>query len=190
MNRELPPTNRVALVVFLTTGYAVSFAEARISVLRDLTGAQVDLLPGLMIYAAMAYRFEIVLGCAALFGLFYDSLSANVLGSSFVALAVVGLGALRFRELLLSDQFITHWILGLIGTAIAPVIALVVMNLCGVQPLVGLGSLWQWLIMIAGGGLVTPVWFRFFNRLDDASRFKEMPESAFRADRQIARGRR
>lgn len=190
MSRELPSTNWVALIVFLTTGYAVTFAEARVSFVRDLTGAQIDLLPGMMVYAAMAYRTEIVLVVAALFGAFYDSLSANVLGTSFVALAAVGLGASRFRELLLSDQFITHWILGVIASAVAPVVALIVLNLCGLQPLIGLGSLWQWAIMTAGGGFVTPLWFRFFNRLDDASRFKEMPELTFRQDRSIERGRR
>jgi len=131
-----------------------------------------------------------VLGVAALFGAFYDSLSANLLGTSFVGLAAVGLGASRFRELLLSEQFITHWILGVIASALAPIIALIVLNLCSLQPLVGLGSLWQWAIMTAGGGFITPLWFKFFNRLDDASRFKEMPELAFRPDRQMERGRR
>ncbi len=190
MSRELPSTNWVALTVFVATGYAVAFAEGRVTTLRDLTGAQVDLLPGLMVYAAMAYRMEVVLGCAFLFGLLYDSLSANVLGTSFIALSVIGLAASRFRELLLSDQFITHWILGVIGSALAPVLSLVVLNLEGMPPLLGLSSLWQWAIMIAGGGLMTPVWFKLFNQLDDASRFKEMPESAFRTDRQIARGKR
>jgi len=189
VSRELPTTNWVALAVFVTTGYAVSFAEGRVTALRDLTGAQIDLLPGMMVYAAMAYRTVIVLGCAALFGLFFDSLSANVLGTSFTSLAAVGLAAARFRELLLSDQFITHWVLGLIASGIAPLIALIVLNLCGFQPLLGVGSFWQWAMMIAGGGFMTPVWFKFFNRLDDASRFKEMPESAFRQDRQMARGK-
>jgi rod shape-determining protein MreD len=190
MSRELPATNWVALSVFVTAGYAVAFAEARVTALRDLTGAQVDLLPGLMVYAAMAFRTEIILGCAALFGLFYDSLSTNVLGTSFTALAAIGLGAARFRELLLSDQFVTHWVLGLIASAVAPAISILALNLSGAEPLLGLGSIWQWAVMIAGGGLVTPLWFKLFNRLDDASRFKELPESTFRTDRQIARGRR
>jgi rod shape-determining protein MreD len=190
VNRDLPSTNWVALTVFVTAGYAVAFAQGRITFLRELTGAQVDFLPGLMVYAAMAYRPELVLGCAFLFGAFYDSLSANVFGTSFTALALIGLGASRFRELLLSDQFITHWVLGVLASAFAPLISLLVLNLAAVEPLVGLASLWQWAVMIAGGGLATPLWFKFFNRLDDASRFKEMPESAFRPDRQIARGKR
>jgi rod shape-determining protein MreD len=190
MSRELPPTNWIALTVFVTAGYAIAFAEGRVTFLKELTGAQVDLLPGLMVYAAMAYRTELVLGCALLFGLFYDALSANAFGTSFTAYAVIGLSASRFRELLLSEQFITHWVLGLIASAVAPLIEIVLLKLAGMEPLIGLGSIWQWAIMIAGGGLATPVWFKFFNLLDDASRFKELPESAFRPDRQIARGKR
>jgi rod shape-determining protein MreD len=190
MSRELPTTNWVALAVFAMTGYVITFAGSRVMFFRDLTGAQLDVLPGMMVYAAMAFRTDVVLGCGCLFGLFYDSLSANVFGSTFVSLAVIGLSASRFRELLLSDQFITHWVLGLIASGVAPLISVLIQNLSGNQPLLGLGSLWQWLIMTAGGGFVTPLWFKFFNRLDDASRFKELPEITFRPDRQIARGKR
>lgn len=190
MSRELPSTNWVALSVFAIVGYVMVFAQARVTAFRDLTGAQLDFLPGLMVYAAMAFRLELVLGCAALFGLLFDSLSANSFGSSFVMLAVIGLVAGRFRELLLSDRFFTHWVLGLIAHALAPALSVGILKLSGTEPLLGMGSLWQWLVMTAGGGLVTPLWFKLFNRLDDASRFKELPESTFRPDREIARGRR
>jgi rod shape-determining protein MreD len=189
MTRELRPTNWVALAVFVVTGYAIIFAQSRFSAFRDVTGAQLDLIPGLMIYAALMFHMEIVIGCALVFGLLYDSLSANLLGSTFCTLAVIGLAACRYRELLLSNEFTTHWVLGLIASALAPVLTVAVLELCGAEPLVRWGSLWQWAIMTAGGGAVTPVWFRLFNRLDDALRYKELPESAFRPDRQIARGR-
>src|SRR3954468_22544519 len=98
-------------MVFIVAGYALIFAESRFTAFRDFTGTQIDFLPGLMVYAALAFRLDIVLGCACLFGLLYDSLSANVLGTSFCSLAVIVLGASRFREFLLSDQFTTHWVL-------------------------------------------------------------------------------
>lgn len=189
MNRELPSTNWVALSVFVITGYAVVFGQARFTAFRDFTGVQPDLLPGMLVYAALAFRLEIVLGCAAVFGLLFDSLSENVFGVTFCTLSVVGLGASRYREFLLSEQFTTHWVLGLAASGIAPVITLGIIKVAGAEPLVGLGSLWHWAIMTAGGGLVTPLWFKLFNRLDDALRYKELPESTFRPDRQIARGR-
>jgi rod shape-determining protein MreD len=150
---------------------------------------QLDLLPGMIIYAALVFRMEVVLLCAAVFGLLFDSLSANLPGTTFTSLAAIGVTASRFREVLLSNQFTTHWVLGLIASAVAPVISVLVLTLSGATPLVKFGSIWHWAIMTAGGGALTPVWFLFFSRLDDALSYKEAPESAFRSDRQIARGR-
>jgi rod shape-determining protein MreD len=189
MSRELQRTNQVLLVAFLVTGYFVIFAQARFSAFRDLTGAQPDLLPGMIVFAAMAFHLGTVMLCAAVFGLLFDSFSMNVLGTTFVSLAIIGFIASRYRELLLSEHFTTHWVLGLIASAIAPLISYSVLRLQDVKPLVAWSSAWHWAIMIAGGGVATPLWFKVFNRLDDALRYKELPESAFRPDRQIARGR-
>lgn len=189
MSRELQPTNGVMLLVFLVTGYVLIFAQARLTWFRDLTGAQVDLLPGMIVYAAMAFPLGTVMFCAGVFGLLFDSCSMNAIGTTFVTLALIGAAAGRYRELLLSEHFTTHWVLGLIASAVAPIIAYFLLRLMGMKPLIGWGSAWHWAIMTAGGGAVTPLWFKVFNRLDDALRYKEIPESVFRQDRQIARGR-
>jgi rod shape-determining protein MreD len=189
MNREFRPTNWLAVMVFLVTGYALIFAQARVELFRHLTGTQLDFIPGMMVYAALAFRLEIILLCSLVLGCLFDSLSSNLLGTTTISLFAIGLIGSRFRELLLSDQFSTHWVLGLAATALAPLLSLGVLKLGGMDPLIGPGSLWQWSIMTAGGGVVTPVWFKLFNRLDDALRYKELPESTFRPDRQIARGR-
>ena len=190
MSRELQPTNGVTLLVFLVTGYVVIFAQTRFTFFRDFFGAQPDLLPGMIVFAAMAFKVEVLMLCVVIFGCLFDATSSNALGTSIVSLGVIGLAASRNRELLLSDNFTTHWVLGLVASGVAPVIGYVVLNLSGMNPLVGAGSAWHWAIMTAGGGLFTPLWFKVFNRLDDALRFKEIPESTYRADRQIARGRR
>lgn len=189
MSRELQPTNRVMLLVFLFTGYLAIFAQVRFAWFRDFTGAQLDLLPGLMVYAAMAFPLGTVMLCAGVFGLLLDSCSMNVLGTSFVSLAVIGFLCSRYRELLLSEHFTTHWVLGLLASGCAPFLSYAMLRLLDLDPLVAWGSAWHWAIMTAGGGALTPLWFRVFNRLDDALRYKEIPESAFRQDRQIARGR-
>lgn len=189
MSRELQPTNWVTLLVFLITGYVVVFAQARFTAFRELTGVQPDLLPGMMVYAAMAFPLETVMVCATLFGLMFDSFSANALGTSMVSLGTIGFISSRYRDLLLSEHFTTHWVLGLTASAVAPLVAYGVLRLQDLTPLVSWASAWHWAIMIAGGGALTPLWFKVFNRLDGAFRYKEMPESAFRPDRQIARGR-
>ncbi|HVK57159.1 MAG TPA: rod shape-determining protein MreD [Candidatus Kapabacteria bacterium] len=189
MSREVQPTNGITLLVFLFTGYAIIFAQAKLTFFRDTFGAQPDLLPGMIVFAAMAFRVETVMLCAAILGVLLDAFSLNTLGVSVVSLGAIGFAASRYRELLLSEQFTTHWVLGLIASGIAPFITYIILRLSGMYPLVGAGSAWHWAITTAGGGLVTPLWFKVFNRLDDALRFKEIPESTFRADRQIARGR-
>jgi rod shape-determining protein MreD len=189
MSREVQPTNGVTLLVFLITGYVLIFAQARFTFFRDFFGAQPDLLPGMMVFAAFAFRLETVMYCAVTFGLMLDAFSMNALGISVVTLAGIGFAASRYRELLLSEQFTTHWVLGLVASGIAPIISYGLLRLSGMNPLIGVGSLWQWAIMTAGGGLVTPLWFKVFSRLDEALRYKEIPESTFRPDRQIARGR-
>jgi rod shape-determining protein MreD len=189
MKREVQPTVWLSVLVFLLAGYALIFAQAKVTALRAAIFTQPDFLPGLMIYAGLAFRVEVLLGCAAVLGFLFDSLSANPLGATFVTLSVVGLAAARFREYLLSDQFTTHWVLGLAGSGVAPLVAVGVCKFAGSEPLAGWSSAWHWAMMTAIGGIVTPVWFKLFNRLDDALRYKEAPESMFRADRQIARGR-
>jgi rod shape-determining protein MreD len=189
MSRELQPTNQVMLLVFLFTGYLIIFAQSKFTWFRDFTGAQVDLLPGMMVYAAMAFPIATVMLCATVFGLLLDSMSMNVLGTTLISLAAIGFISSRYRDLLLSEQFTTHWVLGLIASGLAPVFSYGVLRLLDMSPLISWGSAWHWAIMTAGGGAFTPLWFKVFNRLDDALRYKEIPESVFRVDRQIARGR-
>src|SRR5262249_2433767 len=66
-------------LIFIAAFLAV-FWEAAFSGLRHLTGAQIDLLPSLVVYAALYSSFSSVAALAALGGLWLDSLSANPLG--------------------------------------------------------------------------------------------------------------
>ena len=64
MSREVQPTNGVTLLVFLITGYVIIFAQCKFTFFRDFFGAQPDLLPGMIVYAAMAFKLETVMVCA------------------------------------------------------------------------------------------------------------------------------
>ncbi|MGN6385007.1 MAG: hypothetical protein ACTHMT_02090 [Verrucomicrobiota bacterium] len=189
MKYQDPEFNWPSFLFFFLVGYLCVFFEGRVMFFRDFMGAQIDFLPGLVMYGALGLSSGAALFSAAAFGLMYDALSANPLGTSMGALVILTWITLFYREVLLSDQFTTHWVLGFIASAFSPVLALVILYLLGEQPLIGIGSLWQWLIMAAGGGVITPVWFRVFRRFDAAFRYQEVPESTFRADREIERGR-
>ncbi|MBI3192455.1 MAG: hypothetical protein HYZ36_07305, partial [Pedosphaera parvula] len=59
----------------------------------------------------------------------------------------------------------------------------------GHRPLIGWGSLWQWLVMAAGGAACTPLFHQLFHRLRRVFNYQSLPESTFHGNREIKRGR-
>jgi hypothetical protein len=55
--------------------------------------------------------------------------------------------------------------------------------------LLGWGSIWQWLVMIAGGAAATPVIFALFDWCQHALGYQPQTETSFRPDREIRRGK-
>src|ERR1043165_7048802 len=80
------------------------FWEAAFQGVRHLLGAQIDLLPSLMIYAALCGNLPSVFLLAGFGGLLFDSLSANPLGVSVLPLLGAGFLVHLWRDLILRDQ--------------------------------------------------------------------------------------
>jgi low affinity Fe/Cu permease len=80
-------------------------------------------------------------------------------------------------------------VLGLLASAIAPVLAVMILLTLGKSPLLGWGSLWQWTVMSAGGAAATPIVFLLFGWFNRALGYQRVVETSFRADREIRRGR-
>ena len=66
------------------------------------------------------------------------------------------------RELILRELPFAQSVLGAIASAAVPALSILLLLTAGKQPLLGWGSLWQWLVMTAGGAIATPVIFQFF----------------------------
>jgi rod shape-determining protein MreD len=176
-------------ITLLIGTFLIVFFEAAFPVFRRLFGAQVDFLPALAVYAGLSTSFVTVMVVSVTGGLLFDSLSANPLGISVLPLLIVGfLVALR-RDLILRDQVFAQWILGLAASALVPLITVLMLLTQGKSPLLGWGSLWQWLVMIAGGGIATPAVFAFFNWINRMFGYQPTVETSFRPDREIRRGR-
>ena len=176
-------------ITILVVAYLAVFAQATINELRHLLGVQLDLIPSLVVYAALSggvMTFTIVAMCG---GLWMDSLSANPLGVSPLPLFLVGLVIHQFRELILRQQPFAQFILGAGATAAAPLLTLVLLMNTQVQPLLGWFSLWQWIAMSVIGGAVTPLWFFAFEHIGETFSYRPLNEARFRSDRQIKRGR-
>jgi len=176
-------------MLMLATAFFLVFIQTTVSPLRSVLGAQIDLLPSLMIYAGLTSNITSLTILATLGGLWMDSLSANPLGASVLPLFLIGFVVQRYRGLILRYQIFAQFIMGLAASAAAPIATLlIVLNVHG-HPVIGWFSIWQWIVMALAGGVVTPVWFRVFDRLLMALSYQPLNENSFRPDREIKRGR-
>jgi cell shape-determining protein MreD len=176
-------------IMILAAAFLAVFWASAFNLVRNLLGAQVDLLPALMVYASLTAGLTTVSLLAFAGGLWFDSLSANPLGVSVLPLFMVGLVIYVIRELILRDQVYAQMVIGLAASAVMPVLNLVLLLTLGFEPLLGWGSLWQWVVMSAGGALATPLVFVIFEWLHRAFTHELVPETSFRPDREIRRGR-
>ena len=178
--------NTIAIVVVV---YLAVFLQATSNELRHWIGVQIDLLPSLVVYASLSRGIAAMSCVTVCGGLWLDSLSANPLGISVLPLFLVGLLIQRSRDLILRQEPFAQFVLGASASAAVPLLTLLLLVNTNVQPLIGWSSLWQWLVLSAVGGGVTPVWFGFFDRLGQALNYRPVGETSFRADREIKRGK-
>ena len=177
-------------ILVLAAAYLAVFGEAAFSLPRHWLGAQVDLLPALMVYAALNTDLATVSLLAVLGGLWFDSLSANPLGVSILPLFGEGLALWLRRDLILRDAPFAQFVLGGAASAVAPALTVLLLLTGGQQPLLGWGSLWQWLVMAAGGAVAAPVFFGLFDWCHYALGYERRRETSFRPDREIRRDKK
>lgn len=176
-------------MLILVAAFVAVFTQAALPGLRDWLGAQVDLLPGLMVYAALQTNLATVALLAICGGLCFDALSANPPGVTMLPLFVVGLALHTRRELILREQAFAQFVLGTIASGLVPALTMLVLLSFGSTPLVGWGSLWQLAVMSLGGGALTPLIFQFFRVCNRSLSYRHATQSSFRPDRHIRRGR-
>jgi cell shape-determining protein MreD len=178
-----------SLLVLVAALLAV-FGQAACPGTRPWLGAQANVLPALMVYAALETNLTTVALLAACGGLWFDALSANPLGVTMLPLFVVGLALYTQRGLVLRAQVFAQSVLGVAASAAVPALTLVLLLTAGYLPLVGWGSLWQWLVVSLAGGLLAPLCFQLLGGCVRALSYRPARQTSFRADRDIRRGRR
>jgi cell shape-determining protein MreD len=176
-------------VFVLAIAFLAVFWESAFSGVRHLIGAQVDLLPSLVVYAALCTDLTTLTLLAVVGGLWFDSLSANPLGVSMLPLFLVGLAIHIKRDLMLRNQTFAQATLGLAASVAVPLLTLLVLLTKRHTPLLGWGTLWQLIVLGVGGAVATPICFEIFGWLDRALVHPRAEQSSFRSDREIRRGR-
>src|SRR5690349_5151624 len=107
-------------ILILLVAFLAVFCEAAFSGFRNLVGAQIDLLPALVVYAALSSGLLSVTSVPVFVVLFFYSLSSNPLGITVLPLFLVGLAICTQRELILRDQLFAYVVLGLGASAVVP----------------------------------------------------------------------
>jgi rod shape-determining protein MreD len=181
--------NLLNTILIFAVAFLAVFGEAALPGMRHLLDAQVDLLPVLMVYAALNMGITTVALLAIFSGLWFDALSANPLGVTILPLFMVGFVIFLQRDLILRGLSFAQVVLGTIASAVVPMLTVLILLTIGKPPLLGWGSLWQWLVMTAGGAVATPMIFALFDWLNRALGYQPRKENNFRLDREILRGR-
>ncbi|MGA3182316.1 MAG: hypothetical protein ABSF38_18465 [Verrucomicrobiota bacterium] len=181
--------NWLNTIFILALAYAGVFLEASFDLFRNLLGAQISLLPALMVYTSLTGGIGAVALLAACGGLWLDCLSANPLGVSILPLFLIGFLILRKRDLLLREHQFAQSALGLAAGALCPLATLFLLLNLGASPLLGWRTFWQWVVGALAGGVLTPWFFPLFGRLRRAFEYPMLQQSSFRPDREIKRGR-
>jgi hypothetical protein len=172
-------------ILILSFAFLAVFGEATLTAPRYWLGTQIDLLPALMVYTALNADIITVSLLAVLGGIWFDCFSANPFGISILPLFVVGYPIYLRRDLILRDLPFTQLVLGATVSAVVPALTLLLLLNGGKQPLIGWGSLWQWLVVTLFGALATPVIFALFAWSGRALGYQPRVEIGFRLDREI-----
>lgn len=181
--------NALNPIIILLAAYLAVYFQSSFDLFRNIFGAQINLLPALMIYTSLSMGIFSVILLAIVGGLLFDSLSANPFGISVIPLFIIGFAAHRFHGLLLRQQLYAQFAFGATASLLLPLLTLLFLLSGETAPLFGWGTLWQLLVLSLGGGLLTPVCFWTLDRVSNALNYQPIAQTTFRADRQIKRDR-
>jgi cell shape-determining protein MreD len=176
--------------IFITAvAFLVVYCEDADGIFRAWFGAQVDLLPAIVVCAALREGLPCAILTSVVGGLCYDALSANELGVTILPLLLAGAVLSAFRGLLMREAWHAQFALGAATSAACPLIGLVILMSLGRSPLLGWPAFWATLFVAITGGIATPVFFKAFGWLNRLLNYQPTPGFGFRPDREIKRGR-
>ena len=176
-------------ILILSAAFLAVFCESALNAPRALLGAQVNFVPAIMVFAALNAGLPTISALAILGGLWLDTFSANPLGISVLPLLIVGWPIYLRRDLILRDLPFAQFVMGAIASLLVPALTLLMLLSGGNEPLIGWGTIWQFIVLSLGGGLATPFIFALMDWANHALGYQQRSDPGFRPDREIRHGK-
>ncbi|MBR90893.1 MAG: hypothetical protein CMO66_06455 [Verrucomicrobiales bacterium] len=144
------------------------FLESTFTLPRDLLGAQINPLPPLMVYAALRSDLATLTLLAVLGSLWQSALSADPLGVGLLPLFLSGLFIEMNRQQFAQRERFVRFTLGAAASASVPLMTLFLLFTLGRDPMLNWFTLWQWVVVSVGGGLLTMFFFPILDVLKES----------------------
>lgn len=165
------------------------FGQSQFPSIRSLLGIPLNLIPALIVYAAISHNLAVTTGFTLFAGLALDSLSGSPLGVSVPPFFVLGFLLNTQQAILLRDQRYAQMWLGAGGAAAVHLATAGILQLSARAPALSWALLWHTFLLAVFNGLVCPLIFRLFDHLQKLFEYQPVQLSTFRTDREIKRGR-
>lgn len=163
-----PSVNIFAYIGLMLVTLAILFLEATFTLPREWLGSQISALPALMVYTALRGTLTQVTAFSIIGSLGHAALSADPPGAILLPLFILG-AAIHWNQTTLHRQaLLPRFLIGALASGLAPLLSLFLLITLGWEPLLGLSTLWQWLVTALGGGLLTICCFPALDRFQRA----------------------
>src|SRR5258708_6748337 len=143
-----------SILILLAAFVAVVF-ETSFGGIRHLLGAQIDLLPALIVYASLRTNLVTVTLLSVLGGLWFDTFSDNPLGITILPLFLAGFLIHPRRDLILREQYYAQFVLGLSASALVPLVVVLLLLSARQSPILGWGTICQCPVFTLAVGFLT-----------------------------------
>jgi cell shape-determining protein MreD len=152
-------------------------------------GTPFNVVPALLVYAALTHGLWLTTVFSAVAALWIDSISASTFGVSLMPMFLYSFMVQTRGHLILREQRYAQFWLGLAGGVLVPLATAGMLQLGRREPAFTLGTLWQLLVLGLLNAILCPGVFHFFDQLNQAFNYQSLEPQAFRIDRQMVRGR-
>lgn len=181
--------NRLPIILMFGVLWLAVFAQTQFGLLHRWLAVPLSVIPALLVYAALTHGLVLTAAFSVVAGLWLDAVSASRFGVSVLPMFLFAFVVQTRSHLILREQRFAQFWLGAAGGAFIPLFTAGLLQLGQRQPAFTRGTWWQLLVLALFNGIVCPLVFRFFDKLNRAFNYQPLETQSYRTDRQMVRGR-